>query len=796
MAVDIGPKIGVDGEKEYRNQINNIINQAKTLSSEMKSVTSSFDKNTSAQEKAEKQSEVLTKQIKVQEERVGLLSEMLAKSKEATGENSNETLRWQQAVNNATADLNNMRNKLDNLNDGLDETEDNMGDVADSTEDAGEKALKFGDIVKANVISDLVIKGFETLKNAVGDLASGLKDLSIGAAAYADDIMTMSTVTSLSTDTLQELTYMAELVDTDVSTVTGSMTKLTKSMYSAQSGSKSVQEAFQQLGVEYTNADGSLKSSEQTFWEIINALGNMSNETERDALAMTVLGKSAKELNPLIAAGTDTVEALKKEAHDLGFVLSDEQLNALGAVDDSYQRWNRTIEMVKNQIGVALAPAMETLLSQAKEWVTAVDWTEVGNTLSGVFEDIAEAIKGVDLGQFVKDSVENIKEFITTIRGADIKGFLKTVTDGINFVAKNGTEIAKVLGAVGVALAGMKLASFAKTAASAIGGIKTAVGGLKIAGMVSSFGSLGASIGAIAGPVGIAVAAIGGIALVVKNWGAISDTAKKLWNSASEAIKTTFTNMKESVTATVETLKTNISTRFEAAKAAVSNTASNLKTAVSDRFNELKSGLSTIAENIKTNLSNKFTAIKDDISSQGSGAKNSFITAFEEMRKGINDKAEALKTAAVEAAQKAANGAKGQLGGSWSWGADMMQGMIDGINSKKQALINAANAAAGGVRSLLHFSRPDEGPLRDYETWMPDMMKGLAKGIYDNKYLVEDALGSLSVNELAKQSPQNYNYGGITINLQVPNEASGRQVMDDIEEEIAARMIRRKAVFQ
>lgn len=795
MAVDIGPKIGIDGEKEYRNEINNIITQAKTLSSEMKVVTSSFDKNTTAEEKAQKQTEVLTKQIKVQEERVELLQKMLQESANKYGENSNETLKWQQAVNNATTELNQMRSKLENLNDSLDDTDDNMEEVGESMNDAGQEALSFGDIVKANVISDAITAGLEKLKDAVKDIASAFKDLAIDSAAYADEILTMSDVTSLSTDTLQELTYMAELVDTDVSTITGSMTKLTKSMYSAQGGSKSVQEAFEQLGVEYTNADGSLKSSEETFWQIIDALGGMTNETERDAVAMNILGKSAKELNPLINAGIDTVEALKKEAHDLGFVLSDEQLSALGKVDDSYQRWNRTIEMVKNQIGVALAPAMESLLTQAKEWVTAVDWNEVGETMSGVFQDIGEAIKGVDLGQFVKDSVDNIKEFIETVRSADIKGFLNVVTDGINFVAKNGKTIAKVLTTIGAALGAMKLVSFGKTAVTAIGSIKTAISALKIGSIVSSFGGLGASIGAIAGPVGIAVAAIGGIALVVKNWGAISDTAKKLWESASEGIKNTFSSMKESVSSTIETLKTNVSERFETLKTSVGNSVQNMKAAVSDRFNELKSGVGNIVENIKSNISSKFTNIKDDITSSGNTAKTNFTKAFDEMRDGVKSKAEALKNSAIDAARNAANGAKNQLSGSWSWGADMMQGMIDGINSKRQALISAANSAAGGVRSLLHFSRPDTGPLRDYETWMPDMMKGLAKGIYDNKWMVEDALGSLAVNDLAKQSP-NYNYGGITINLSVPSEASGKQVMDEIEEEIASRMMRRKAVFQ
>jgi TP901 family phage tail tape measure protein len=83
-------------------------------------------------------------------------------------------------------------------------------------------------------------------------------------------------------------------------------------------------------------------------------------------------------------------------------------------------------------------------------------------------------------------------------------------------------------------------------------------------------------------------------------------------------------------------------------------------------------------------------------------------------------------------------------GQSYGWGADMMQGLINGINSKVGALRSAVNTVAGIIRANLHFSRPDEGPLRDYETWMPDFMEGLAKGINSNLYQIEGAVGNVT----------------------------------------------------
>lgn len=87
---------------------------------------------------------------------------------------------------------------------------------------------------------------------------------------------------------------------------------------------------------------------------------------------------------------------------------------------------------------------------------------------------------------------------------------------------------------------------------------------------------------------------------------------------------------------------------------------------------------------------------------------------------------------------------KSLAGQSYSWGADMMQGLISGIYSRMSSLRSAVNAAANIIYSNLHFSRPDEGPLRNYETWMPDFMTGLAKGINSNLYQIEGAVGNVA----------------------------------------------------
>lgn len=129
---------------------------------------------------------------------------------------------------------------------------------------------------------------------------------------------------------------------------------------------------------------------------------------------------------------------------------------------------------------------------------------------------------------------------------------------------------------------------------------------------------------------------------------------------------------------------------------------------------------------------------------------------------------------------------------AWNWGKDLIGNIISGITSKISSLVSAVSNVAGKVRSYLHFSEPDVGPLSDFHTWMPDMMEGLAKGIEDNLYLVDRAIGDVAST---LSGGTNVNYGGVIINLNVPQGANGQQILNEIETELANRTIRRRAVF-
>ena len=351
MAVDIGPKIGIQGEREFREQINQTNQALKTLAAEGKAVTSSFNDETDAEKKAAAQKDVLTRQIETQKDKLALLEKGLKESAQMYGEADTRTMKWQQAVHEATTRLNGMEKELDDVDRSVDESTNSM-------EDAGDAAKGWADVMKGQLLADAVKTGLKSIANLGKKAASAMWDASKAGAAYADEILTSATVTGLSTDELQEFRYMSDLVDVSVETMTGSLTKLTGTMDKARGGNKEATAAFEKLGVKVTDSNGRLRNSNEVFREVIDALGKMEPGTERDAVAMDILGKSAKDLNPLIEAGADTMAELAKEARDTGYVLSGDALTALGEQQDAMDRLNRKTEGLKNTFAQGLAPGI------------------------------------------------------------------------------------------------------------------------------------------------------------------------------------------------------------------------------------------------------------------------------------------------------------------------------------------------------------------------------------------------------------------------------------------------------
>lgn len=376
---NINTRFTLSGEKEYKQAISEIGSGMKVLDSEMRKVQSAYAQNADSVEALSAKNDVLERKISTQTEKIEYLRAALQQSAEKYGEADKRTMQWQASLNNAEAELNNLNNQFDENKQKIADSGKEMGNLGDVVNGLTSKlGIQLPDSMKSSMnamgsldASSLALAGgFAAVAAAIVKAEKAMISMTKESAAFADNIITLSMQTGQSTQQLQEFAYASELIDVSVDTLQGSLTKLTNNMQDTMNGTGNAKASFDELGVSVTNAvDGSMRSANDVFYETIDALGQVKNETERDAMSMDIFGRSAQDLNPLIIQGSKTLKAYADEAHNMGYVLDDEALSALGAVDDAYQRLQKTQEGVKNQLAVEFAPYLEEFYGDATQGV-------------------------------------------------------------------------------------------------------------------------------------------------------------------------------------------------------------------------------------------------------------------------------------------------------------------------------------------------------------------------------------------------------------------------------------------
>lgn len=393
MAYDVGAKIGIEGEAEFRKQLKDITTTAKTLATEMKATASAFDKGEQSIEAFTAKNAVLEKQIATQRQKLDLLKNAVADAAAKYGEADSRTQYWTQQMNRATAELNDMERELRDNKAAMEQLSNATEELGDDMDDAGGKGKTLGQILKENLSFTDIINLAKAAASAIRDVAEAMIECATDAARFADDINTLSIQTGVSTERLQEFDYMAELIDVDLNTISGALSKTVKSMSAGKDG-------FDTLGVAIRDADGELRNSETVFFEAVDALGKIENETERDALAMDLFGKSARELNPLIEAGSARLKELAQEAHDVGYVMDDETVKSLVAGQDQLDRFTKSTEAAKNAVGAQLLPSLAALAKGgsgiASAFATTLTSTGDASAALSAGKDVAmEVLQGI-----------------------------------------------------------------------------------------------------------------------------------------------------------------------------------------------------------------------------------------------------------------------------------------------------------------------------------------------------------------------------------------------------------------
>lgn len=326
-----------------------INNNTKKLDKELRNVDKALKFNPTSVELWRQKQDLLTKKVKETEKSLDLLRQKQA-ALDAAGvsKTSEEYRKVQREIIEAESKLKTFNTQLRKIG------QVNLRAMSEQFKEMGTKLESAGQAMRG-------------ISTAAAALAASLGALTVKSGKWADDLNTMSKRYSIGTKDLQMYSAAAELVDTDVEAIAKSHVKLEKTMLTASKGTGTAAEAFDALGVQITNADGSLRDGDKVWQETIKALGQMENETERDAYAMALMGRSASELNPLIEDGGEAYQRLAETMakYDLEFVDQD-MLDRANEFNDSLDTIKAVglvaFQQLGTQLAAYLAPAMEKVV--------------------------------------------------------------------------------------------------------------------------------------------------------------------------------------------------------------------------------------------------------------------------------------------------------------------------------------------------------------------------------------------------------------------------------------------------
>ena len=462
MAADIGPKIGIDGEKEFRDALKSMGQQLKTLGTEMTAVTSAFDVDNDSQKKLAAQSDVLNRQLEVQQQRLGEVQKALDYAKANYSENSSEVQRWQQALNNATTDVNRTKKQLNELETGVE-------GVGDAMDDAGQKTSLFGDMLKSNLLGDAIKSGIKAVASGIKSLISGAvegygeyeqlvggvetlfgssadtviknaenayKTAGLSANAY------METVTSFSASLLQSMgndteaaAKKADLALTDMSDNANKMGTDMQSIQNAYQGfSKQNYTMLDNLKLGY----GGTKEEMQRLIDDANALnaaqGNYTNYSiESYADIVDAIHTVQTEMG---ITGTTALEASTTIEGSIGAMKAAYQNFVTGLGDQNADIGALTEELIQTAGTVAenVLPVIENVVKNIAETVKKQGPDMITKFVAYATEKLPEVLKlGIQLiVSLVKGLAQNLPELLRgtlALVDAIISAFLDSLPD-------------------------------------------------------------------------------------------------------------------------------------------------------------------------------------------------------------------------------------------------------------------------------------------------------------------------------------------------------------------------------
>ncbi len=724
---DISGKIGLD-TTDWKTGVSQINKDVRVLESGFKAAAAGIDDWKNSAEGLRLRNSTLTDVIDKQKGKVALLEAEYQRLKDEAEANGDTTKATANALQDFEIKLNSAKEQLAKNETELRQNTTALGEMenADSEAAEGTKALtettkdaekqhkSFKDVMKdlGSAISGAFVASVKAAAAAIAAVAAAIGtaiskayDFATSAGTMADDILTLSAQTGVSTQKLQEWEYAANFMDTPVETITKSMAKMVKNMGDAAGGSKSAQEKFAALGLSIYDSSGKLKDSETLFGEAIDALGGIANETERDAIAMDLFGKSAQDLNPLIQTGSEGLKALGEEAHKMGVVFSDESVAAMGKFDDSVQTMKATATGLANTIGATVMPMFQPFVDLA------------ASSMASISNAMKDGLQPEEFTQIMNTIFETLQSALTEVTGI-IQGVLPYVVEGLNIVVTN-------------------LVTFIPTLIDTLIPAATAL-------LQSLLDAVTANIEPLMTMATTLITSIG--QFIVENIPLLVDSAAQIITMLVTYISENAANLVSGATTIITTIIDGITALLPDLIPLAINMLVSLALALVEAIPSLVEKLPEICTAIFDGLS------KVDWIQLGLDLINGLING---LTSAVSSLLEAIKNVFV-GIWNAILGVFGIASPSTeaaSAAGFILQGLLDGFESAVTAVCDAVKRIFGkiwdAIKSIFGFGSESE-ESKEAKTAGKDIMTGMQNGINDNKNLVENAVTNTSKDALKK----------------------------------------------
>ena len=509
---DAAVRLGVDGLGEFRAAMTSAANAVKNLGSESKLADSELRKTGDTQTYVQQKTATLTRQIDAQKKAVEAAEAGLKKATEAYGANSRAAQEWQSKLNYARTGLNNLQVNLREVQNGTDRMQRSLQGGTQATRELGQvaNATRFTAFQSA-------LNGVEQKLNSVGQtarrLAQSVWQTATESAEWADTLATNASRYGIDTRTLQQWEYAARFVDVEASTIAAASNRLISAVSSNST-------ALSNLGVHARTATGEMRSTQDVFWDAVEALGRMTDETERDARAQEIFGRSFAELRPLIDAGRQSWEEYCEEAERAGIILSETQTQGLLSFNDSLDRMRATMSGLTHGVMAELAPG----------------FAAISDTVTEAAQSILEWTRTAEGQQAIDNLTNSIQQLVHSMADGGLQALISGITDAItalgnaaNWAAQHSDALMPLLGlAVGgrtvgnLAIGGLRIANGVKNLLGLGSGAAAAGGAASGGGLLSTLGGIftsSAGVGALGLTAGIG--SMAGLAYLAREAGTV-----------------------------------------------------------------------------------------------------------------------------------------------------------------------------------------------------------------------------------------------------------------------------------